>query len=351
MAEAKWDGRRWRLRTTLNGKTRSFSSSVPGRKGKAEVEEKARKYGRLTDVCTFAEAWDRYLEQLHYLTGPENWRNVESIGRNYLLPKLGPEKLIRLQIFDYQSTIFAARKQDGTELAKKSLMNIRGVIINFTKFCKNAGLLDATVTDLHVPRSAKKIGKQILQPEDARRLFDEFGGEWYVNLFRFMLATGCRPGEAHALKWSDIKDGMIHIQRSINYRGRETGGKNENANRSFSLNSILEKILDDQKTKTWRLNSEFVFCNHAGNAPRQTDTIHTWNRIRKEMGVDVSPYGLRHTFVSYMAQTLPEMSLKAIIGHASSMDTYGVYGHAVNGQSQEDMKQVNISLLSRIEKS
>ena len=45
-----------------------------------------------------------------------------------------------------------------------------------------------------------------------------------------------------------------------------------------------------------------------------------------------SPYELRHTFVSAV-QTLPEGAVKSIIGHSKSMDTFGVYGHAIEGLS------------------
>jgi integrase len=30
-----------------------------------------------------------------------------------------------------------------------------------------------------------------------------------------LLTTGMRPGEAFGLKWGDIKDGKIHIQRTL----------------------------------------------------------------------------------------------------------------------------------------
>ena len=47
----------------------------------------------------------------------------------------------------------------------------------------------------------------------------------------------------------------------------------------------------------------------------------------------VTPYELRHTFVS-IAKKLPEGFVKTVIGHSKSMDTFGVYGHAINGESK-----------------
>lgn len=348
MATAKWDGSRWRLRVTENGKTRSFSSTTPGRKGRAEVEEKARKYGRLTSLATFGDAWERYLEELGFVSGPEHVQNTESIGRLYLLPTLEREKVVDLRPYDYEHIIFHLKKRDGSPMAKKSLQNIRATIINFNKFCVRAGLLETPVTEIRIPKDAPKVGKVILQPDQAKRLFHDFDDDWYINLWRFLLATGMRPGEAIGLRWSDIHDGMVTISQAVNYRGRITEGKNENAKRSFALNSILDKILADQKEKTWRLRSEYVFCNHAGQHALQTSTKNSWDTIRRALGTSASPYSLRHTFISYMAATLPEQALKDIVGHSVNMDTYGVYKHAVNGEVQRTAEQVSITLVEKL---
>ena len=348
MAEAKWDGKRWRIRVTRNGRTRSFSSSTKGRRGRDEVLEKARRYGKLTDLATFGDAWTRYLEELEFISGPEHVQNTESIGRLYLLPSLEHEKVVELRPYDYEHIIFHLKKRDGSPMAKKSLQNIRATIINFNKFCVRAGLLETPVSEIRIPKDAPKVGKVILQPDQAKRLFHEFEDEWYINLWRWMLATGCRPGEVFGLKWSDIRDGLVHIERAYNYRGRMTEGKNRNARRCFALNSVLEKILNDQKNRTWRLNSEFVFCNHAGKVARQTDAIHSWDRIATLLNTSASPYSLRHTYISYMASAMPEDVIKRLVGHSASMDTYGVYGHAVNGQDEKDAELSNIILIKHI---
>lgn len=348
MATAKWDGKRWRLRVTENGVTRSFQSYTPGRKGKKEVEDKAARIARLDDVCQFFVAWERYLEEVGALTGPENYTNTESIGRNYILPILGQKKLPELRITDFQKILYTARKRNGEPLAKKSISNIRGVMVNFGKFCLRSRLWDLDLSELRIPKNAPKKGKVILQPEEAARLFEDFNDDWYINLWRWLLATGCRPGEALGLKWDDIKDGTVTIRRAINYRNRVTEGKNENARRSFRLNSILEKILRDQRDKTWRLRSDYVFCNHAGQHAKQTATKNSWDEISRQIGTEASPYSLRHTFISFMAQALPEQALKALVGHSVNMDTYGVYGHAVNGDDDRIATSVNSILRARL---
>ena len=43
---------------------------------------------------------------------------------------------------------------------------------------------------------------------------------------------------------------------------------------------------------------------------------------------------MRHTFVS-ISSGIPEGQLKKIVGHSKSMDTFGVYGHLVDGQLEQ----------------
>lgn len=62
----------------------------------------------------------------------------------------------------------------------------------------------------------------------------------------------------------------------------------------------------------------------------------------------VTPYGLRHTFVS-LAKTLPAGLVKEQVGHSSNMDTFGVYGHFVN-TDQEHLGIALETVFSTIEK-
>ena len=345
MATPKWDGKRWRLRVSIDGHVRCFQSTTPGKKGKQEVERLAAERSRLTDLVDFEAAYHRFLCEVQAMTGPDNYVNLESIGRNYLLPKFGSRKLVDIRLGEYQELLYTVKKKDGSPMAKKSISNIRGALVSFSRFCVRSGIMTESLAELRVPKTAVKKGKTILQPDQARRLMTEFNDDWYINMWRWLMCTGMRPGEAIGLKWSDIRDGIVHIERSRNYRGRDTEGKNENAKRTFALNSILAKILDDQRAKTWRLRSEFVFCDHAGKQSIQTTTKNSYERISREIAPGTSPYCLRHTFISFMAQALPEQALKSIVGHSVNMDTYGVYGHKVVGSDQVVADQVGITLV------
>ena len=47
-----------------------------------------------------------------------------------------------------------------------------------------------------------------------------------------------------------------------------------------------------------------------------------------------TPYALRYAFVRVIRH-LPEGMVKSLAGHSVSMDTFGVYGHALSGEKQQ----------------
>ena len=134
------------------------------------------------------------------------------------------------------------------KLSKKSLKNIRGVIIAWLKYCRKCRYTTLIPDELTIPKAAPVSEKAILQPEALRVLFGvsttTYGREEpFINAYRFQCATGLRPGEVLGLKWSDIFRDTVHINRSINAFGETTSCKNDNARRSFQLTELAKSIL------------------------------------------------------------------------------------------------------------
>lgn len=57
-----------------------------------------------------------------------------------------------------------------------------------------------------------------------------------------------------------------------------------------------------------------------------------WQHYRDQHGIKPTLHELRHTTVSLVKTELPEELLKRVVGHSKSMDTFGVYGHDVQGE-------------------
>ena len=60
-----------------------------------------------------------------------------------------------------------------------------------------------------------------------------------------------------------------------------------------------------------------------------------WKVYRRQHGITVSLHELRHTHISLMQDAVPANALKRMVGHTKNMDTFGVYGHEVDGDAEK----------------
>jgi hypothetical protein len=69
------------------------------------------------------------------------------------------------------------------------------------------------------PQVKKRIDRSYLTEEDVWKLRDKMGGFRDQLILDILLATGMRPGELFALRWSDVLDGSLYVDEGFT-RGR-----------------------------------------------------------------------------------------------------------------------------------
>ena len=357
MASAIWNEKenRWTLRVSIGGKIKKFTSVKKGITGKKEVLRKYREYmdGSAAAPIMVENAWSTFLDNVIKKNGKTDaWINLDKYGRLYILPRIGRLLVSNLTILQLQDIINNARPVSDRvdQLSKKTLLNIRGAIMQFVHFCVAAGWMDQLRGELYVPKNAPKKGKVILQPDAIRRLFDgPAAGDWYINVFRFGCVTGLRTGEILGIKTSDIQNGVLTISRSINHRNEITEGKNENARRQIYLNEIARRIIEENIRRNKPYKTDWIFCNKAGGFLTQSTLRNNWIRIAKERDLPGSPYSLRHTFISLMQCEMSPAMLRQIVGHSALTDTVKLYGHQVDGQMQQSAHIIDITMRKIVE--
>lgn len=338
MASAIWieKEKRWSIRVTVNGHLRRFTSSKPGQAGKREVLRKYRDFldGRSSSPVMVVDAWAEFLDQVILKNGrTDAFINLDKYGRNYILPKIGKILTRNLTAADLQNIILSAKPVSGkSELSRKTLSNLRASIMQFVRFCNSAGYMDPITTDLFIPKTAPTSEKIILQPDAIRRLFDGPARDWYINIFRFGCCTGLRTGEILGIQTTDIENGVLTIRRSINVRNEITPGKTDNARRQIYLNSIAMNIINENIERNRPLMTPWIFCAKNGGPLSQSTLRNAWIRTATARDLPGSVYSLRHTFISLTKNEMPLSMLRQIVGHSSSFDTVGVYGHVVDGE-------------------
>lgn len=331
----------WRINVQKDGDRRSFYSSVPGRKGQREANAKADAWldDGISGDSRISAIYPMFLESV---TSPGERKKADSLGRCYILPAVGRRRISDVSEDDLQDIIDKAALSGckSRPLSKKYLGNLRATIRSFYKYCRRKKLTQETLEFLQIPATAEAGEKHILQPKDLITLFavgtTQYRGkiiqDKYIHAYRFAVLTGVRPGELAGLERGDIHGNMVRLQRSINIDGVVTAGKNANARRQFALTALSYTELQQQLEGT---TGERVFGIDSQKSYRKW-----WRRYCVANNIPyISPYEMRHTFVS-LVKSLPEGEVKALVGHSKSMDTWGVYGHAADGEQERIAKKL-----------
>lgn len=342
---AKWDDKhkRWRIDVQLDGVRRSFYSSTPGRTGQREANSKADAWlddGVQNTKVKVISLYEGFLKGKQASTSRSNWRSIESRWRIHIKPYLGQKKIDRVTENDLQGIINRAYSEHN--LSAKTLRSLRADLVAFCKYCRIERVSTLFPESLIIPAGAKRSQKSIMQPQDLIKLFNidttivrgKKVPEEYIHAYRLEVLTGLRPGELRGLQWADIVGNEIHLKRAINIYGEVTQGKNENAIRAIHLSELALSEIEAQRSLTG--NQKFVFEISCYNTYR----AHWQRYIESNELVYRTPYELRHTFVS-IAKQLPEGLVKNLVGHSKSMDTFGVYGHEIEGEAESTAKMVN----------
>ena len=348
MITPHFDGKRWRIQARKDGKRYSFSSSLPGPKGRKEVIKKYEQwyYGEASGEKSVNQVSREFLDDVIARCGKqsESYTQYERYIRLYVAPVCGSRKICKMTLRDWQSVVNGASGRHRA-LSEKTLKNLRGIIMQIIKFGYEDYQCELPRGDIYIPKGHSKQEKEILQKDDVRRLLLP-SDLWYHPLFCFLLLTGMRPGEALGLKTSDITTDRVYIRRAVNAKGLITEGKNENARRMVPIGTLASSILRKtiQRNEEYKLNTEWVFCSPDGSQGNQSTMRNQWLKLKKERELKGTVYSLRHTFISMMKNVMPEQMIKDIVGHSVSFDSFGTYGHILENEHIEAAKIIDLTL-------
>ncbi len=330
--EAVWVEKRqhWRIDVQKDGERKSFYSTMPDKKGKIEAEKIADRWivTRKNENIRFGRLWTDFLEEIKLTTSEGNYRQHEQMGRLWLLPKLEHKKIIAITPQDLQDCIYAAYKKG---LSKKSCQNIKGSITAVCRYGLKRGIETPRLDSITIPKNTTSKEKKILQPDDIKLIFNidyvtKYGKKepaFFIHAWRFCILTGLRRSELCNLKKADIKDNILHVR----------GTKTKSADRYIALSSWMQKVLLDQQQmlKASGIISPYIFPDEHGEKLEPGHLYEKWSTFRKQNNISCSLHEMRHTLISVTKSDMPKELLKLLVGHTSNTDTFGIYGHEVEG--------------------
>lgn len=183
----------------------------------------------------------------------------------------------------------------------------------------------------------KRLEKYLIQDMDNYK----FG--IYIALY-----TGIRIGELCALKWSDIHDGTINVNKTVLRLkdGDKTKividtPKTNNSYRTIPIPIFLNEIIESKRKKP---NQYILSSNKIPFVEPRLMQLHFKKAISACEISNASFHTLRHTFATRCVECGFDIkSLSEILGHSNVQITLNKYVH-----SSMELKQFNMNKLQKI---
>ncbi|MCV7255254.1 site-specific integrase [Mycobacterium hackensackense] len=186
-----------------------------------------------------------------------------------------------------------------------------------------------------LPRAATDVDDEMrMLSRDEFELLVESTTEYWRPLMEFLVVTGCRWGEASALKPTDVdrRAGTVRIRRAWKYsstKGYEIGPpKTKRSRRIINVDSSVLDQLD--YSGEWLFTNSGRGARNAGGPVRYSNfRANVWDKAVARAGLDPAPtpHDLRHTCASWMLNGgIPPAVVSRHLGHESIQVTVDIYG-------------------------
>ena len=240
----------------------------------------------------------------------------------WLKGSLGPLRLIDIDSAAIARWTFK-KSQQG--YSKHTINNQITYLQSRLKMAHKLGYIKEMPTIERV-KVTKRI-KACLTPQQVFAFVDYFNEEkthhynqQYANLTAFLFYTGCRIGEACALKWSDINldEATVTINKRV-YRGKIDTPKNGKSN-LVPIHPELIKYIKSQYEITADNENNDVFLSKSHRSYLKPNTYQlAFKRAAKRLledTKDISPHALRRSLATALiSNKVPVNQAAAILNH------------------------------------
>lgn len=184
---------------------------------------------------------------------------------------------------------------------------------------------------------SSKGRKRFVQLDELGELLGSIAEEprEYQLIFLLCLNVGCRPGEAVAMKWRDVRLWQEpDAQGALVWRGRwsKPTTKTDLPHTIPLPSELVLRLQQLDRTSEWIFPGDQRHCRRVKPGPISYATVHkAWVRIRRRVNMnDIRPHDLRRTAATYLVNRGTNLALvsKGVLNHSSLQNT-GIYTQAM----------------------
>lgn len=368
----------WQARVSKDGK--EFSVGTFRTKKEAEIEagkvEERIYYGQtLNDRnILFEEVAKEWLYEFKKADVKEStFEQLEVIVRLHILPYFGKKRIMQIKraeikkwIQKYAELINEEEKEKYSIGSRLKYLSVIKSIFHYA--VHELEVLEKNPTDrLKAPvkdsvankketkyYSLEELGKLLDYMKTYKhQRFKEY--QLYYMLMHFLSQTGLRISEALALRWTDIVENKITIERQTRRNDKNeviiSTLKNSSSYRTIGLNEDLVRELKKFKIKQnemllgnegFRKNNDgIIFQNYHGNYLTPSTVRESIQEYCKKSGVDYKgTHGFRHTHAILLLES--GASIKFVsqrLGHKSIKTTADTYLDITEKIEEDELKK------------
>ncbi len=280
-----------------------------------------------------------------------------TLARTHLVPTVGMIPLGRLRPSDVEALVVTKRDAGLSASTVRTIYTILRAALDIAS--RDGPIRSNPAAAVRRPGVERKDAPH-LTAEQAQALLEAVRGDRLETLFRLMLATGLRRGEALALHWSDVDldAGLLRVRWTLS---RTSQGlqldepKTDKSRRTVPLpRSAIETLqahrtrqLDEQHTATgaWQEHG-LVFTTEIGTPLEPRNVLRRFEVLAERAGLrGVTLHTLRQSAASFLlAAGTHTKVVQEHLGHSSYAITADIYSHVGPAQQREAADRLDQAL-------
>ncbi len=310
--------------------------------------------------------------------------NYKYMYTHFVRERIGTRKIASIKYSDIKSFYMSLLKEN--DMKPNTLENIQTILHPTFTLAVRDGLIrnnptDGVMGEIKKSHSWEKPKRHALSIDEQEHFINHIAesekyNHW-LNLFTFLLGTGCRIGEVIGLRWQDcdFDNDIISINHNLIYRQCDDGTckmtittpKTDAGKRIIPMLSEVKRALLNERIKQFKYGfnqtvidgyTGFIFTNRNGYVHNPMTINRAIVRIIKEHNEienerakkerreaviipHFSVHNLRHTFCTRFCENETNLKIiQEIMGHSDITTTMNIYNEATQSKKQESFKNL-----------
>lgn len=310
------------------------------------------------DAVTVNEFLEQWIEGAQLRVRHRTADGYRQLLALYILPKLGRRRVQDLRPADLQGLVADLHRRGLSARTIRAAFTVLRSALNQALRWKIVSHNAADAIDL--PKLRRRETRTLTADEIAR-FRAAASTSPHAVLFDLLIASGMRPGEALALRWSNFNPvtGVVSVRSSLAWlrggKGYEINEpKTARSRRNISLPAEMTRELVTHRRRqaevrlassaAYRADLDLVFASQYGTPLNERNLVQRhFKRILKmaDLPSEIRLYDLRHSHATLLLEG--GMNAKVIsdrLGHASVSFTLDTYVHSSEPMQQRAAEMV-----------